>query len=62
MLGKFAAVLGPIMVGSITVMTGNPRIGILSIVVLFALGGILLSKVDFYEGERIANNFGKINF
>lgn len=62
MLGKFAAVLGPIMVGSITVMTGNPRIGILSIVALFALGGILLSKVDFSEGERIANNFGKINF
>ena len=47
MLGKFAAVVGPILVGWITVLTGNPRAGIMSIVVLFILGGLLLSKVDF---------------
>ena len=55
MLGKFAAVVGPILVGWITVVTGNPRAGILSIVVLFILGGLLLSRVDFKEGERIAH-------
>ena len=59
MLGKFAAVIGPVMVGHITLLTGNPRTGILSIVVLFILGGILLMKVDFKEGERIAKEFGK---
>ena len=42
MLGKFAAVVGPILVGWITVLTGNPRAGILSIVVLFIFGGLLL--------------------
>ena len=59
MLGKFAAVIGPWMVGHITLLTGNPRTGILSIVVLFILGGILLMKVDFKEGERIAKEFGE---
>ena len=59
MLGKFAAVVGPILVGWITVLTGNPRAGILSIVVLFILGGLLFRKVDFKEGERIALEFGK---
>ena len=46
MLGKFAAVLGPIMVGWVGILSGNPRIGILSILVLFILGGITLSFVD----------------
>ena len=59
MLGKFAAVIGPILVGWITVLTGNPRAGILSIVVLFVLGGLLLRTVDFKEGERIALQYGK---
>ena len=59
MLGKFAAVIGPWMVGHITLLTGNPRTGILSIVVLFILGGLLLMKVDFKEGERIAKEFGE---
>ena len=59
MLGKFAAVIGPILVGWITVMTGNPRTGILSIVVLFILGGLLLIKVDFEAGEKIAADYAK---
>jgi len=59
MLGKFAAVIGPVLMGWITVMTGNPRMGILSIALLFILGGLLLRKVDFEEGERIALEFGK---
>jgi UMF1 family MFS transporter len=59
MLGKFAAVVGPILVGWITVITGNPRAGILSIVLLFIIGGLLLSRVDFKEGERIALKFGE---
>ena len=59
MLGKFAAVVGPILVGWITVITGNPRAGILSIVVLFIIGGLLLSRVDFKQGERIALKFGE---
>lgn len=45
MLGKFAAVIGPLMVGWISVLTGNPRIGLLSILILFIAGGWLLTKV-----------------
>ena len=59
MLGKFAAVMGPILVGWIALYTGNARTGILSIVVLFLLGGFLLMRVDFEKGELIANEFNK---
>lgn len=45
MLGKFAAVLGPLMVGWISVLSGNPRTGLLSILVLFIAGGWILTKV-----------------
>ena len=57
MLGKFAAVLGPFMMGSITVLTGSNRLGILSIVLLFLVGGLLFSKVDPAEGERMAEEY-----
>lgn len=46
MLGKFAAVLGPLMVGWVGVLTGNPRTGLLSLLVLFIAGGLVLSRVQ----------------
>ncbi len=57
MLGKFAAIIGPPMMGYIGLITGNPRIGILSIVILFISGGFILTKVDLQEGERISKSF-----
>lgn len=59
MLGKFASVIGPLLMGWITVLTGSVRFGILSILILFIAGGILLRGVDFEEGEKIALNFSK---
>ena len=56
MLGKFAAIIGPPMMGYIGLITGNPRIGILSIVILFIAGGFILTKVDLQEGERISES------
>ena len=56
MLGKFAAIIGPPMMGYIGLITGNPRIGILSIVILFISGGFILTKVDLQEGERISES------
>ena len=50
MLGKFAAVIGPALMGLVTMWFGNPRIGILSILVLFIIGGVLLYYVE--EPER----------
>ena len=46
MLGKFAAILGPVMIGWVGVLSGNPRTGILSLLVLFIAGGIVLTKVN----------------
>ncbi len=57
MLGKFAAVLGPMLMGSVTLLTGNARLGILSILILFSIGWYLLRKVDISEGERMAREF-----
>jgi UMF1 family MFS transporter len=41
---RFASLLGPLMVGVIAKYTANPRTAILSIVLLFAIGGFLLMK------------------
>jgi UMF1 family MFS transporter len=46
MLGKFAAILGPLMIGLVGAMTGSPRAGILSLLVLFVAGAILLTRVN----------------
>ena len=54
MLGKFAAIIGPLLMGGISLLTGNPRLSILSIVVLFVSGGILLYFVDEKKGVHLA--------
>ncbi|MBX2835805.1 MAG: MFS transporter [Gammaproteobacteria bacterium] len=46
MLGKSAAFLGPLMVGVIGVLTGSTRFGIVSIVILFLIGMVLLKFVN----------------
>ena len=50
MLGKFAAVLGPIMIGWVTVMTGSHRVAMLSILILFIAGAVILTRVNIAEG------------
>ena len=59
MLGKFSAVVGPILLGTVTLVTGNARMGLFALIVLFVGGGLLLTRVDFDEGERIAKEFSK---
>ncbi len=49
--GKFAAILGPAMVGVIAHYTGNSQSGVLSLIVLFIAGGALLL---FVREERSA--------
>ncbi len=46
MLGKFAAVIGPVMMGYVALLTGSPRLSILSILVLFVAGALVLRLVD----------------
>jgi UMF1 family MFS transporter len=43
MMGKFAAVLGPLLTGVVAFVTGNSRLAILSILVLFVGGAALLA-------------------
>jgi len=42
MLGKFAAILGPFLMGITVYVSGNPRFGIISVAILFLLGGVFL--------------------
>ncbi|HEY0941782.1 MAG TPA: MFS transporter [Steroidobacter sp.] len=42
MMGKFAAVLGPLLMGTTALLTGNSRMAILSVALLFAGGAIVL--------------------
>ncbi|MBO9131463.1 MFS transporter [Bacillus sp. 165] len=49
--GRFAAVLGPFLVGIISQLTDSTNNGVLSIVVLFIIGGILLIKVPNQSTE-----------
>lgn len=45
MLGKFASVLGPVLVGVVALLSHNPRLSILSILPLFLIGAIVLTRV-----------------
>ena len=42
MMGKFAAVLGPLLMGTTALLTGNSRMAILSVALLFAGGAVML--------------------
>lgn len=57
MMGKFAAVIGPVMIGTVALVTGSNRIGMVSVLILFAAGFYILTKVDFAEGERMAKTY-----
>jgi len=46
MLGKFAAILGPFMMGVVALFSGSNRYSILSLIILFAAGALILTRVD----------------
>lgn len=56
MLGKFAVVLGPFLMGWVGILTHDSRLSILAIGILFVLGGILLSRVDVVAGQQAARS------
>lgn len=57
MLGKFAAIVGPALMGIVTLLTGSSRMGILSLIVLFVGGFLLLRKVDEQKGQAEAEAY-----
>ena len=46
MLGKFAAVLGPLVVGVVARLTGDPRLAVFSLVAFFVAGIAVLTRVQ----------------
>lgn len=52
MSGRFAAVLGPAVVGVVTAATGNPRLSLLAILLFFLAGAGLLCLVE--DDDRAA--------
>lgn len=54
MLGKFAAVLGPLLVGWFGILTGSSRLGLLAVLILFIIGGILLWRVPVKTNTNTA--------
>ena len=57
MLGKFAAVLGPIMRGVVSLTTQSPRLSILSVSILFMSGGILLYFVNENKAKEMLTDY-----
>jgi UMF1 family MFS transporter len=53
MVGKFAAIIGPVLMGTVGRVTGNPRFGILSIAILFLFGAGFLLMVDETKARRM---------
>lgn len=45
MLGKFAAIIGPMLTGVVSLLTGSQRLGIVSLLLLFIAGIVLLMRV-----------------
>jgi len=54
MLGKFAAVLGPALMGVLSVLTGSPRLSLLAVVALLLIGAAFLSFVNAARGREEA--------
>jgi UMF1 family MFS transporter len=61
MLGKFAAVIGPVLMGWVGFVTGNPRYAIFAISFLFIAGAAVLTLVDEREGRRLADELEEIS-
>ena len=55
---RFAGIFGPLVFGVVSQLTGGGRLGIVSLVIFFVVGGALLLRVDEREGARAARTGG----
>lgn len=51
---KFAGIAGPLLFGVVSQIAGGSRLSIVSLIVFFIVGGLLLTRVDEQEGIRVA--------
>lgn len=54
MVGRFSAILGPLLVGSVAVLLDDSRMAMMSVLVLLIAGAVLLVRVDVSLGEQRA--------
>jgi UMF1 family MFS transporter len=45
LMGKFASFIGPVLIATVALLTGDSRLSVTSLAVLFVLGGLLLLRV-----------------
>jgi len=51
---KFAGIAGPLLFGVVSQVAGQSRLSIVSLIIFFIVGGLLLTRVDVEEGVRVA--------
>jgi UMF1 family MFS transporter len=52
--GKVTSFLGPILLGTLTAVTGSQRAGVATVLLFFAVGGVVLASVDERKGMEAA--------
>jgi UMF1 family MFS transporter len=53
---KIAGTIGPLVFGVVSKLMGGSRLSIVSLIIFFIAGGLLLTKVDENEGFRVAQD------
>lgn len=51
---KFAGIFGPLVFGVVSQLAGGSRLSIVSLIIFFVVGALLLTRVDEEEGKRVA--------
>ena len=51
---KFATILGPLLFGVVSTIMGHSRLSIVSLIIFFTLGIILLTRVNVERGIKVA--------
>jgi MFS-type transporter involved in bile tolerance (Atg22 family) len=54
MSSKFAGIIGPLAFAVVGQLAGSSRLSIISLIVFFVVGGLILSRVNEDEGVRVA--------
>jgi UMF1 family MFS transporter len=53
---KFASILGPLLFGVVSTLMGHSRLSIVSLIIFFAIGIFLLTKVNLANGIKVAED------
>jgi UMF1 family MFS transporter len=51
---KFAGILGPLLFGIVSQLAGGSRLSIVSLIIFFIVGGLILTRVNVEEGIHVA--------